>query len=188
MTTLTRWLLRALADSWPVGAAGTYAGDHGQLLDSGDPGGPLYLEDRDDSMVLEVDTTTDPTTLTRTRPARDFDLSAGGVIGVALSGDDDEPAGLGGDEYRLTPTLSVRIEAATEWEAENGLASAEVFMEDVVREAKQAVKGIDNGTLQSAPVADFHVADPGATNPQLDNTHSAWVYQFDVEARAYQQL
>jgi hypothetical protein len=186
MTTLTRWLLRALADKWPVGTAGTYA--DGALLSDSDPGGPLWLEDRDDSMILEVDTSTDPTTLARTRPARSHDLSAGGVIGVALTADDDQPAGLGGDEYRLTPVLSVRIEAATEWEAENGLASAAVFMEDVVREAKQAVKGIDNGTLQSAPVADFHVVDPGTTNPQLDETHSRWQYQFDVEPRGYQQL
>lgn len=187
MTTLTRWLLRALADNWPVTGAGTYAGDHGQLLQASDPGGPLFLEDRDDSVVIQVDTTTDPTTLTRDRPRKDFDESAGNTLGVALTGASETPAGLGGREYRNEPTLSVRVQGTSEYYSGH-ITDADEFEDDLVRTALDVVEQIDNGTLQKAPVSDFYVADPGTQNPDMSGSVSHYSWQFDVEPRGYQQL
>lgn len=170
--TLTRWLLRAFADNWPGG-----------LPQSGDTGGPLYLTDRDDSVILDVDTTTSPTTLTRDRHTEEFDLTTGNVLGVALSSGDRLPAGLGGSEVRGEPVLTVRIEGAHEKE-HGHLAHAEEF-KSLYRTAMDVVQNIDNGTLQDAPDLDFYVADPGDTNPQMSNYVDYFRYDFEVQGRAY---
>lgn len=181
MTTLTRWLLRAIADGWP-GASPT----GGPLLDETETGGRLYLADRDDSMVLEVDTSTDPTTFTERAPSVDFDLNVANVLGVALTGGTDTPAGLGGTEYRREPVLSVRIEGATVRE-HGHVTDAEEF-QTLYETAKDVIKGVDNGTLRNAPVANFHVVEPQNPNPQMSNTKDGYLYQFEAQATGYQQL
>jgi hypothetical protein len=181
MTTLTRWLLRAFADEWP-GANGS----SGRLLDGDADGGPLRLADRNDSMVLDVDTATDPTTFTERAPSEDYDLTRSNILGVAFTGNSDTPAGLGGSEYRREPVLSVRIEAGSAREGGHVRDNAE--FQALWETALDVVKQIDNGTLQAAPLASFHVADPGAQNPQMSNYKDAYEYQFDVEPEGYQQL
>lgn len=168
--TLTRWLLRLFADKWTNG------------LDSDS----ILLFDRDDKAKLDVDTSTSPTTLTRSRPQGEIDLSTGNAIGVALTNDDDEPAGLGGNEYRSTPTLSVRVSGASTYD--NGhITDADEF-QGIVDEAKDIVRNVDNGDLLEAPVSDWHVAEPGTTNPQMSDYRSAFIYQFDVEPIGYRQV
>jgi hypothetical protein len=169
MTTLTRWLLRAFADEWPGGLPAD-----------------LYLADRNDSVVLDVDTSTDPTTLTPRTPSVDFDLNVGNVLGVALTDNNDTPAGLGGAEYRREPVLSVRIEAAAE--REHGHVADSTEFQTLWETALDVVKQIDNGTLQAAPLADFYVADPGTQNPQMDSRKDYYRYDFEVAPRGYQQL
>jgi hypothetical protein len=173
VTTLTRWLLRAFADEWPGGLPG-----------DGDTGGPLTLIDRDDSRILSVDTGTDPTTLTRERHSKDFELNVANSLGVALTNGDEVPAGLGGSEYRHEPTLSVRIEAADERQ-HGHVANAEEFT-SLCRTAVDVVQSIDNGTLQAAPLADFYVADPGTVTPQMADWKDSYLWQFDVEPRGYE--
>jgi len=101
--TYPRWLLRTFADEWPGGLPG-----------DADAGGPLLLEDRNDSVVVDVDTSADPTTLTDQFATEDFDLSKGNALGVSLDNDSRTPSGPGGREYQTTTTLSVRIQAAPE--------------------------------------------------------------------------
>jgi hypothetical protein len=174
MTTLTRWLLRAFADEWPGG-----------LPQSGDADGPLVLMDRDESRVLEVDTTTDPTTLTRVRHTQKWKLNEGNKLAVATTDWPQDPAGLGGREYQHEPVLSVRIEAADAREGGH-IADGGVF-QDLALEAIGVVKDIDNGTLQAAPVADFYVSDPGTVTPQSENYKDEYSWQFEVQARGYEQ-
>jgi len=174
MTTLTRWLLRAFADEWPGGLPG-----------DGDTGGPLQLIDRDDSRVLGVDTGTDPTTLSRDRHSHDFELNVANTLGVATTNWDQQPAGLGGSEYRHEPVLSVRIQGA-DVRQHGHIANSDEF-EDLCLTAVDVVKGIDNGTLQAAPVADFYVIDPGVINPELNQWKDSYLFSFDVEAMGYEQ-
>lgn len=169
MTSLTRWLLRAFVDNWPGGLPAD-----------------LYLVDRDDSEVLAVDTSTTPTTLTRDRHTEEWDLTLGNVLGVATTDWTREPAGLGGSEVRATPVLSVRIEGAHDRE-HGHVATAGVF-ENLAQTAEDVVWNIDNGTLLSAPVADFHVADPGESNPKMSNNSDKYLWQFDVEPEGYQTV
>jgi len=176
MATLTRWLLRAFADEWPGGLPG-----------DGDAGGPLYLEDRDNKSILEVDTSTDPTTLTRRTPSKDFDLNVANVLGVALTSDDQTAAGLGGQEYRAEPVLSVRIEAAPAIE-HGHVEDAEAFYTNLVEAAREVVQRIDNGTLKAAPFSDVYLAEPGTTNPAMNDWKDRFTYQFDVEVSGYKQL
>ena len=181
MTTLTRWLLRAFADEWPG-----ENGASGRLLDADAEGGALRLADRNDAMVLDVDTATDPTTLTERAPSEDYDLTRSNILGVALTDNSDTPAGLGGREYRREPILSVRIEGASVREGGHVRDNAE--FQTLWETALDVVKQIDNGTLKAAPLADFHVADPGTQNPQMSAHRDGYTYQFDVEPRGYQQL
>jgi hypothetical protein len=169
MATLTRWLLRAFADEWTGGLPSD-----------------LRLADRDDSYVLNVDTGTDPTTLSRAEHTTDWDLSRGNILGVALTDEGRDPAGLGGTEYRAEPTLTVRIEAAHE-DQHGAVADADAFM-SLVREAIAVVQRIDNGTLQGAPTADFHVADPGDQSPRMSDAKDYYRYDFDVAARGYETV
>lgn len=176
--TLTRWLLRTFADEWPGG-----------LPQQGDPAGPLHLEDRDDARILDVNTANSPTTLTRTnRPSREFDLKRGPVLGVATVDDSSTPAGLGGSEYRREPILSVRIEAASTFEVQNrGVADAATFANELKDPAVSVVKGIDNGTLLSAPAGDAFNAEPAEQSPALSDNPEAFSWQFEVAVSAYQQ-
>ena len=176
MTTLAQWLLRAFADHWPTGS----------LPGDGDPGGPVYLANRDDSVIVDPDTSTDPTTLTPRVPSQEFDLSTGNVIGVATTDYAQTPAGLGGQEYSVEPVLSVRIEGAHERQA-GYIADSQEFT-DLVLDAVEVVQNIDNGTLQAAPVANFHVAEPGAQNPQMADYKDAYTWQFDVEPEGYRTV
>lgn len=176
MTTLARWLLRAFADHWPGGLPG-----------DGDTAGPLFLVDRQDSTVLDVDTTASPTTLTPQTPLNDFDLNVGNALGVALTDTTETPAGLGGDEYLSEPVLSVRLDAASERQ-HGHVADAEEFRELYTTAVEVVQTEITNGTLQSAPVDGFYIAEPGNQRPQLDGDKDFFRYQFDVEPRGYRQV
>lgn len=175
MTTMTRWLLRAFADEWPGG-----------LPESGETGGPLFLEDRNDATVLDVDTTADPTTLTPEVPSNDFDLNVGNVLGVALTGWSDTPAGVGGSEYRTEPVLSVRIEGAAT--RQHGHISDNAEFYDLWATAVEVVQGLENGTLLSAPVSGTFNAEPGEQSPQSDQRKDHYEFQFEVQPRAYRQV
>jgi hypothetical protein len=175
MSTLTRWLLRAFADEWPGG-----------LPQSGDTGGPLYLVDREDSVVVDPDTSTDPTTLTEQVPSNDFDLNVGNVLGVALVANSDTPAGLGGREYLSEPSLSVRIEAVKERE-HGHVADADEFRA-LWKTAVETVGKIDNGTLKAAPLSNVHVTEPQDQSPDLDSAKNYYRYDFEAEVRGYRQI
>jgi len=177
MATLTRWLLRQFADNWPGG-----------LPTDADPGGPLFLADRDDSAVLDVDTTTDPTTLTRDRPSGDFESAAGQLLSVALTDDPQLPAGLGGREYRAEPVLSVRIEGPSVYESDNGIEHSEEFMTELVRVSQDIIRELDNGDLQAAPVANFYIAEPANQRPQMDGYAEWYSYQYEVQPRGYRTV
>jgi hypothetical protein len=172
-STLTRWLLRAFADEWPGGLPG-----------SNDSGGPLTLIDRDESRVLSVDTGTSPTTLTRDRHSQHFEHNTANSLGVAQTSREDTPAGLGGSEYRVEPVLSVRIQGADA--REHGHIADGAEFKDLYETALDVVKGITNGTLQDAPVANFYVSEPGTQDPQLSDWKDFYTYQFEVRPRGYQ--
>lgn len=175
MTSLTNWLLRVFADEWPGG-----------LPEDGDRWGPLLLENRDNSQVVDHDTSTDPTTLDGRYPSRDHDLYLGGVIGVALTDYPQDPAGLGGREYNVEPVLSVRIEAAPP-RKDGTVDDAEDF-EAMVLQAIEVIQNVDNGTLIAAPVANFHVAEPETQNPQMADWRDKYTWQFDVRASGYRTV
>lgn len=179
MTTLVRWFIRALVDNWPGGVPGDT-----------DPGGPVYFIDRDDAALLEVDTSASPTTLSVRRYLDDgsFELTVGNSIGVSYQEATQTPAGLGGREYRADPVLSVRVEGAHE-RVGGDIASADEFSTDLAQQAQDTVrKHIDNGTLQAAPVADFHVAEPNDERPRMDESTTYYRWDFDVEPRGYRTV
>lgn len=169
-STLTRWLLRALADNWPGGLPSD-----------------LQLIDRDDPSILSIDTSTSPTTLTRDRRSMEFDLAVANTLGVSTTAWDQSPAGLGGDEYRAEPVLTVRIEAA-HVDSPGHVDHAEDFIDNYALPATKVVQQIDNGTLQDAPVADFHVADPTEPTPQMVDYKDYYRWDFDVEPRGYRTV
>jgi len=176
--TYPRWLLRTFADEWPGGLPGDT-----------DPGGPLVLEDRNDSVIVDVDTSTDPTTLTDQFATEDFDLSRGNALGVALTDYTEEPTGLGNTEYQIEPILSVRIEAAPE-RVHGHVADDTEFQTQLVDPALEVVKKIDNGTLLSTPNADAdaYVAEPQNHNPQQADWKDYYEYMFEVSINSYEQL
>lgn len=170
MTTLTRWLLRAFADEWPGG-----------LPDD------LALYDRDDSAVLDVDTSTDPTTLTARRRTQEVELTVANALDVGYVGDSRTPAGLGGTEYRNEPVLSVRVEGV---HREDGghVDDNEDFQQNYVNVAREIIQRIDNGTLLGAPGGAYHAAEPTDENPQSSDYKDHFLHAIEVGVSGYEQV
>lgn len=170
MATLTRWLLRLFADKWSGGLASD----------------TIRLEDRDDSAILDYDTSTDPTTLSVDAYQPDAPLEVSNYLGVALTEDVQEPAGLGGSEYRAEPVLSVRLEGAHSRE-HGHVDDADAFA-SWAREAQDIVRRVDNGDLQAAPVADFHLAEPQNSVPNMSDQAQYYSWSFEVAPRGYRTV
>lgn len=177
MTSLTEWLLQAFADHWPGGFPD----------DASDPGGPLYLENREDSTVFEVDPTTDPSGLTEVRKSNDWDLDVGNVLGVALTDFTETPAGLGGTEYRSEPILSVRIEAAPAIQ-HGHVDDGDDFWTNIVEPARETMQIIDNGTLVAAPIDGIYIAEPDNDNPNLDARKDFYQWTLEVQPQGYRSV
>jgi hypothetical protein len=177
MTTPTRWLLRAFADNWPSG-----------LPTASDSEGPLKLIDRDEARVLDVDTSTNPTTLTRGEHTQNFELQRANTLGVALTSGDQTPAGLGGKEYRAEPVLSVRIQGADERE-HGHVPDGDAFYTDLALQAEDVVRTLSNGDLQNnVPYDGFYRAEPDGTTPNTADWKDTYTYQFEISARGFREL
>jgi len=176
MTTLTRWLLQLFDRKWPGGIGSDN----------------LTLIDRDNAQVVSWSGYGEDYgeeyggTFTNGRRSMDFDLTTSNVIGVAYADADKTPSGLGGNEYRVENTLSVRIEGASVYRS-GFIEDAADFL-DLVQTASDIVREADNGDVVVAPGADYHVVEPDNAEPFLSDHKDYFEWRFDVEPRGYRQL